>query len=99
MMRSRIRWGRACSTHGEKWNPYIVLVGKPGERRPLGRPRHRLENNIKMVARDITRGSMDCIDLVQSKDQRMPPVNKVIHLQVPQIFFWKSLSSCPTSGF
>jgi hypothetical protein len=40
--------GRACSTNGEKWNAYKILVGDPGEKRPLGRPRRRWEENIKM---------------------------------------------------
>jgi hypothetical protein len=40
--------GRACSTHGEKINAYMILVGKPERKRPLGRPRRKGENNIKM---------------------------------------------------
>jgi hypothetical protein len=38
----------ACSMHGEKENAYKVLVGKPERKRPLGRCRHRWENNIKV---------------------------------------------------
>jgi hypothetical protein len=45
--------GRACSTHGEKWNAYWGLVGKPEEKRPLGRPRSRWEDNIRMDLREI----------------------------------------------
>jgi hypothetical protein len=45
--------GRACSTHGEKRNSYRVLVGKPERKRPLGRPRNRMEDNIKMDLRVI----------------------------------------------
>jgi hypothetical protein len=40
--------GRACSTYGEKRGAYRILVGRPEGRRPLGRPRHRWEGNIKM---------------------------------------------------
>jgi hypothetical protein len=40
--------GRACSTHGEKRNAYRNLVGKPEGKRPLGRRRHRWEDNIRM---------------------------------------------------
>jgi hypothetical protein len=43
--------GRACST--AKRNAYKVLVGKPEGKKPLGRPRHRWENNIKMDLRGI----------------------------------------------
>jgi hypothetical protein len=39
---------RTCSTHGEKLNTYRILVGKPERNRPLGRPRHRWEDNIYM---------------------------------------------------
>jgi hypothetical protein len=38
----------ACSTNGEKRNVYNILVGKPEGKRPLGRPRRSLEDNIKM---------------------------------------------------
>jgi hypothetical protein len=40
--------GRACSTKGEKRNPYRILVGRPEEKRPLGRPRRRWVDNIKI---------------------------------------------------
>jgi hypothetical protein len=40
--------GRACRTNGEKWNAYNILVGKQERKRPLGRPRDRCVDNIKM---------------------------------------------------
>jgi hypothetical protein len=40
--------GRACSTNGQKINAYRILVEKPEGKRPLGRPRRRCVNNIKM---------------------------------------------------
>jgi hypothetical protein len=40
--------GRTCSTYGENRGAYRVLMGKPERRRPLGRPRRRWEDNIKM---------------------------------------------------
>jgi hypothetical protein len=45
--------GRACSTDGEEMNAYRVLVGKPEEKRPLGRPRRRWVDNIKMYLIEI----------------------------------------------
>jgi hypothetical protein len=45
--------GRTCSTYGVRRGAYRVLVGKPEGRRPLGRPRHRWEHNIKMDTRYI----------------------------------------------
>jgi hypothetical protein len=44
---------------GEKRNAYRILVGKPEKRRPLGRPRHRWEDNIKMNLIEIGWGDMD----------------------------------------
>jgi hypothetical protein len=44
--------GRTCSTKGEKGNTYRILVGKPEGKRPLGRPRRRWVNNIKMDLRE-----------------------------------------------
>jgi hypothetical protein len=51
--------GRECSTTGEKRNAYRLLVGKPEGKRPLGRPRRRWEDNIRMNLREIRSGGMD----------------------------------------
>jgi hypothetical protein len=53
----------ACNTHGAKRNAYRILVGEPEGERPLGRPRLRLVDNIKVNTRQIGLGNMDCIDL------------------------------------
>jgi hypothetical protein len=45
--------GRACSTQGKKSNAYTVLAGKPEGQRPLGRPRSRWKDNIKMDLDEI----------------------------------------------
>jgi hypothetical protein len=45
--------GRASSTHGGKKKAYVILLGKPEGKRPLGRPRRRWEGNIKMDLREI----------------------------------------------
>jgi hypothetical protein len=57
--------GGGRSTHGEKRNACRILVGNPEEKRPLGRPRRRWEDNIKMDLREIQVGwgGMDWIDL------------------------------------
>jgi hypothetical protein len=77
----RMRW--ACSTNGEKRNAYRILVGKPEEKRPLGRPRHRSEDNIRVDLGDIGLGGMDWIDLAQDRDQWRALVNTVMNLRVP----------------
>jgi hypothetical protein len=55
--------GGSCSTNGENRNTYRILVGKTEGKRPLGRPRSRLEYDIKMDLRDIGWGDMDWIEL------------------------------------
>jgi hypothetical protein len=55
--------GRACSTDGEKWNAYMLLVRKPEEKRSLGRPRRRWVDNIKMDLGEIGCGGTDWIGL------------------------------------
>jgi hypothetical protein len=65
----------------EKRNAYRILVGKP--ERPLGRPRRRWVDNIKMDLREVGWDSMDWIDLAQDRDQWRALVNTVINLWVP----------------
>ena len=48
---------------GNRRGVYRVLVGKPGGKRPLGRPRRRWEDNIKMDLQEVGFGGMDCIEL------------------------------------
>jgi hypothetical protein len=50
---------------GEKRNAYRLLVGKPEGRRPLGRPRHRWVDNIKMDLGEINWGAVDWIGLAR----------------------------------
>jgi hypothetical protein len=70
--------GRACST-----NAYRLLVGKPEEKRPLGRPRRRRVDNNKMDLRKLGWDSMYWIDLAQDRDQWRALVNTVMKLRVP----------------
>jgi hypothetical protein len=49
----KTKMGRTCSTYGERRGASRVLVGKPEGRRPLGRPRRRWEDNIKMDIREV----------------------------------------------
>jgi hypothetical protein len=68
---------------GEKKNAYRILVGNPEGKRPLGRPRCRWEDNIKMDLKEIGWGGMDWIDLAQDRDQWRALVNTVMNLLVP----------------
>jgi hypothetical protein len=74
---------RECSTHAEKTNPYIVLVGKPEGKRPLGRPR-RSPEDTKMDLREIGWSGMDWIRLAQDRDQLRAFVNAVINTRRPK---------------
>jgi hypothetical protein len=61
---------------------YNILVGRPEGRRPLGRPRHRWEDNMKMDLREIGFGDVDWIDLAQDRDRWRALVNTVMNLRV-----------------
>jgi hypothetical protein len=58
-------------------------VGKPEGKRPLGRPKHRWVDTIKMNLREIGWGGMDWIDVTQDRDQWKALVNTVMNLRVP----------------
>jgi hypothetical protein len=73
--------GRTCSTNGEKRHAYRILVGEPEGKRPLGRPRCRWDDNIRMDLREIGWGSMDWIDLAQDRDKWRAHVNTVMNLR------------------
>jgi hypothetical protein len=68
---------------GENRNVYRILVGIPEGKRPLGRPRRRWVDNIKIDHREIGWDDIDWIDLVQNRDQWRALVNTVINLRVP----------------
>jgi hypothetical protein len=61
--------GRVCSTNGDTRNAYRILVGKPEGKRPLGRPRRKWVDNIKVGFRDIGWDGKDWIDLAQDRGQ------------------------------
>jgi hypothetical protein len=76
--------GRACSTNGERRNAYSILVGDPEGRRPLGRPRCRWVDNIKMDLRETGWGGVNWTDLAQNRDQWRVLVKTVMNLRVPK---------------
>jgi hypothetical protein len=61
--------GRACAENGEKRNTYRLLVGKPEEKRPLGRPRRRWMNNIKIYLEKMECGRVDWIGLAKDRNR------------------------------
>jgi hypothetical protein len=83
---------------GAKRNAYRILVGNPEEKRPLGRPRRRWVDNIKMDLREIIWDGMDWIDLPQDRDQWKALVNAVMNLRVPYNA-GKFFSGCTIGSF
>jgi len=61
---------------------YRILVGKLEGKKPLGRPRLRWEDNIKMVLQEVGCGGMDWIELAQDRDRYRTLVNAVINFRV-----------------
>ena len=76
------RAGHVASV-GDRRDVYRVLVGKPEGRSPLGRPRRRWEDNIKMDLQELGCGVMDWIELAQDRDRWWALVNVVMNLWVP----------------
>jgi hypothetical protein len=75
--------GGACSTYGEVRGVYRVLVGKPEGKRPLGRPRRRWEDNVRMDFQEVGCGCEDWIGLAQDRDRWRALVSAVRNLRVP----------------
>jgi hypothetical protein len=67
---------------GERRGVYRVLAGKPEGKRPLGKPRRRWDDNIKMDLQKLGWGDMDWIELVQDTDRWRACVNAVMNLWV-----------------
>jgi hypothetical protein len=68
---------------GEKKNVYWLLVGKPEGKRPLGRPRRRLIDNIKMDLLETGLSVVDWIGLARDRYKWRALVNSVMNLRVP----------------
>ena len=79
----RIRWAGHVARMGERRGVYRVLVGKPEGKRPLGRPRRRWEDNIKMDLQEVGFWGVDWIELAQDRDRWRALVNAVMNLRVP----------------
>jgi hypothetical protein len=79
----RMRWAGHVARMGEKSNAHRILVGKREGKRPIGRPRRRWLDNIKIDLRETQWDGTDWIDLAQDRDQRRALVNTVMNLLVP----------------
>ncbi|KAJ4428700.1 hypothetical protein ANN_25693 [Periplaneta americana] len=77
----RLRWTGHVARMGESRNAYRVLVGRPEGKRPLGRPRRRWEDNIKMDLREVEYDDRDWINLAQDRDQWRAYVRAAMNLR------------------
>jgi hypothetical protein len=93
----RMRWVGHVARMREKRNVYRLLVGKPEGRRPLGRPRRRWIDNIKINLLEIALDDVDWIGLAQDRYKWRALVNVAMNLWVPQNA-GKLLSGCTTCG-
>jgi hypothetical protein len=74
--------GGACSKFGKRRSLYRFLVRKPEGKRPLGRPRRRCEDNIKMGLQEALYGGMAWIELAQDRYRCRALVNAVMNIRV-----------------
>jgi hypothetical protein len=65
----RMRWAGHVARNGEKRNAYRLLVGKPEGKGPLGRPRHRWVDNIRMDLGEVEWGDVDWIGLAKDRNR------------------------------
>ena len=79
----RMRWAGHVARMGARRGVYRVLVGNPEGKRPLGRPKHRWEDNIKMDLQEVGYGGIDWIELAQDRESWLVLVNAVMNLRVP----------------
>ena len=79
----RTRWAEHVARMGEERGVYRVLVVKPERKRPLGRPRRRWVDKIRMDLHEVGCGYMDWIGLAQDRDKWRTLVSAVMNLRVP----------------
>jgi len=81
----RMRWAGHVACMGEERGVYRVLVGKPEGKRPLGRPRRRWVDNIRMNLQEVGCGYIDWIGLADDRDRLRTLVNAVMNLRVREM--------------
>ena len=79
----RMRWAWHVARMGEDRGVHRVLVGKPEGKRPLGRPRRRCEDNIKLDLQKVGGGRGDWMELAQDRDRWRVLVGRVRDFRVP----------------
>ena len=80
---SRMKWAGHVARMGEERGVYRVLLGETGGKEPLGRPRRRWVDNIKMDLQEVGCGYVDWIGLAQNRDRWRTLVSAIMNLRVP----------------
>jgi len=79
----RMKWAGHVPRMRERKGVYWALVGKPERKKPLGRPRHRWEETIKLDLQEVDYGVMNLIDLAQDRDKWRGLANKLMNFRFP----------------
>jgi hypothetical protein len=79
VIKSRMRWAGHVARMEERRGSYRVMVGKPEGKRPLGRPRRRWEDNIRMDLKDVNWKGVHWTDVTQDRGKRQDFVNTVMN--------------------
>ena len=82
----RMRWAGHVARMGQGKGLYRVLAGKPEGKSPLGKPRRRWEDNIKMGLQELGGGCGDWMELAQDRDRWRTLVSTVMNIQVPKMW-------------
>ena len=97
VIKSIMRWAGHVARMGEGRGVHRVMVGKPEGKRPLGRPRRRWEDNIKMDVQEVGGGCGDWMELAQDRDRWRALVSMVMNFRVPKMRGISSLTAEPVS--
>ena len=81
----RMRWAGHVESMGQGRGVHRVLVGKPEQKRPMGRPRRRWEDNNKMDLQEVGGGCGDWMELAEDRDRWRALVSTVRNLRVPKM--------------
>ena len=93
----RMRWAGHVALMGQGRGVHMVLVGKPEGKRPLGRPRRRRGDNIKMDHQEVGGGCGDWMELAQDRDRWRALVSTVMNFRVPKMRGISLLAAEPVS--
>ena len=79
----RLKWAGHVPRMEEGWSAFKILIGKPTGKRPLGRPRRRWEDNIRMDLEEISINAGNWVDSAQDRNYWRALVNVALNLRVP----------------